>query len=42
MVNGIRSYFNVMLGPQLLYECERKQYTEVSVITYFIIEVYHV
>ncbi|KAK9506631.1 hypothetical protein O3M35_008526 [Rhynocoris fuscipes] len=29
MINGIRSYFNVMLGPQLLYECERKQYLEI-------------
>lgn len=33
MTAGIRDYFNVMLGTQLLYKFERIQYAEVSSIT---------
>ena len=30
MCDGIRAYFNAMLGSQLLYKFERLQYAEVS------------
>lgn len=30
MIEGVRDYFNVMLGPQLLYKIEKKQYAEVN------------